>query len=778
MNLQKLRNVSLHELRVRAGQRMAAFSERHGWSSLAKLPTDEEVATLFVSTSRPTDNLLEHFRLRSKPNFFFSFNSPEKTASAFRSRWPAVAEQITEKADRLCEGSFDLLGFKDLKFGSPIDWQFEPITGKRIPFVHWSQLDYLNAEVAGDKKIIWELNRHQFFMTLGQAYWLTGNERYAKVFANQLDAWMDANPPKLGINWASSLEIAFRSISWLWAFYFFRTSTSLSKGTLLRACKFLYLNARHLESYLSTYFSPNTHLTGEALGLFFIGTLFPEFKEAKRWQDLGSRILIEQLPVHVRSDGVYFEQSSYYHRYTTDFYLHFLLLSRTNNFTLPPQVEEFLVRLLDHLMYITRPDGTVPLFGDDDGGRLAMLDARPADDFRGTLAIGSVVLDRGDYKYVAGDAAEELLWLTGPEGLNRFDKMVAKQPPETSKAFQEGGYFVMRDGWTRESNYLLFDCGPHGSLSNGHAHADVLSFDVAARGRTILVDPGTYTYTGSQELRDWFRSSAAHNTLTMDGESSSVPGGSFSWKNTATATPLLWITHDQFDFISGKHDGFERLESPATHFREILFIKNNYWVIRDRVVTKGAHRYDLFFHFAAGAHPVVDANEVAVHEFPVNLPGFEVFVFGQGGKWRCDQSWVSKSYGHRSAAPVCTFTVEAEGEQEFFTFMIPRPLPSHQASVSLMDGAKGKVFEVRNTHSRDVLMVGQGQPVEAGQISSDFQLAWLRFGVESSSLNEWVLIGGRRLVVDGHNIINSSDFVGHFAGCRVGDEIGGDRDIY
>src|ERR1043166_2731323 len=206
--------------------------------------------------------------------------------------------------------------------------------------------------IAGDKKIIWELNRHQHFQTLGQAYWLTGDERYARVCVAHLEAWMDANPPKLGINWTSSLEAAFRSISWLWAVHFFKSSPSLTPEVFKRAWKFLYLSARHLESYLSTYFSPNTHLTGEALGLFYIGTMMPEFKEAKRWQELGSRILVEQLPIHVKSDGVYFEQSSYYHRYTTDFYLHFLLLARANQLELPPQVEEALVLLLVPLMYI------------------------------------------------------------------------------------------------------------------------------------------------------------------------------------------------------------------------------------------------------------------------------------------------------------------------------------------------------------------------------------------------------------------------------------------
>ena len=351
MNLEKLRRASLQELRVRAAQRVAAFSERRGWSTLVKLPSDHVFA-------HPTHDLLEHFRSRSEPVFFASFKSPERTVAEFKSRWPETVQQLIDKADRICAGKFDLLGFKNLDFGNPIDWHFEPLSGKRIPLQHWSKLDFLDAALAGDKKITWELNRHQYFMTLGQAYLLTGDERYARIFSAQLDAWMNANPPKLGINWASSLEVAFRSMSWLWAFHFFKSSPSLATETFKRAWKFLYLSARHLESYLSTYFSPNTHLTGEALGLFYLGTLLPEFKEAKRWQELGRRILIEQLSIHVKRDGVYFEQSSYYHRYTTDFYIHFLLLSRANNVALPHEVEQTLILLLDHLMYITRPDGT------------------------------------------------------------------------------------------------------------------------------------------------------------------------------------------------------------------------------------------------------------------------------------------------------------------------------------------------------------------------------------------------------------------------------------
>jgi hypothetical protein len=651
---------------VRAAQKVAAFSERRGWSTLVKLPSDKVFA---VATHEPT--------------FFASFKNPEQTAAEFKSRWPETAQRLIEKADRIAEGKFDLLGFKNLSFGNPIDWHFEPLSGKRIPLQHWSKLDYLDAEVAGDKKIIWELNRHQYLMTLGQAYLLTGDERYALVLTAHLDAWMDANPPKLGINWASSLEVAFRSMSWLWAFHFFKSSPSLSPETYKRAVKFLYLSARHLESYLSTYFSPNTHLTGEALGLFYLGTLLPEFRKAKRWQELGRRILIEQLPIHVKRDGVYFEQSSYYHRYTTDFYIHFLLLSRANNVELPRVVEETLVLLLNHLMYITRPDGTTPFFGDDDGGRLAMLDTRAANDFRGTLGTGSVLFDRGDYKLVAGDAAEELLWLTGAEGLNKFDSIAATEPAETSMPFFEGGYFVMRDGWSKESNYLLFDCGPHGALNCGHAHADALSIDVSANGRTVLVDPGTCTYTGSKELRDWFRSSYAHNTVTVDDESSSLPNGPFTWKTTAQCSLKQWMGKKHFDFVSGQHDGYMRLQPPAMVKREILFLKRNYWIVRD-TISSGEHHVDVRFHFAPGADPA-----------------FDVQCFGKGS-WVKEKAFVSHCYGQKEDSKALIFSAISKGGAEIVSFLFPQ---KSDWQVREIESYEGRAFEVCGAKTVDLVII-------------------------------------------------------------------------
>ena len=441
-------------------------------------------------------------------------------------------------------------------------------------------MNFLNAELFGDKKITWELNRHQYFALLGQAYWLTGDERYAETFANHINSWLAENPPKRGINWASSLEVAFRSISWTWALHFFKRSEALTPETFLSVAKFLYIKATHLETYLSTYFSPNTHLTGEALGLFYLGTMFPEFKDSARWRETGLRILLEQLERHVQPDGVYFEQSSYYHRYTADFYLHLRILLEANNEAAPARVDEKLQQLLDFLMYITRPDGKTPLFGDDDGGRLMKLDNRAANDFRATLATGAAVFNRGDYKFVAAEPAEETLWLLGTAAFSKLDQLQASEPASRSKGFKDSGYYVMRDSWTAEANYLFFDCGHHGADNCGHAHADALSFELAVNGQTMLIDPGTYTYTASKELRDSFRSSSAHNTLTVDDRSWSTPSGPFSWQSIGDSRELIWNSRERFDYIVASQNA-DYEPGALFHYREILFLKDEYWIIRD-----------------------------------------------------------------------------------------------------------------------------------------------------------------------------------------------------
>ena len=331
--VRKLKGASIDELRVRCAQAAHTRLERVGLSAESRAPSDKALLRLLDCLGDPPladgNGLLKRFRerTRSSANFLGGLNDPAKTAREFRRRCPQATAATIAAAERIAAGQVDL-GDRIVSIGSRPDWTLEPLSGKRAPAIHWSRIAFLDPLVAGDCKLTWELNRHQYFVTLGRAYLLTGDDRYAALIAEHLAWWMEDNPPKIGINWTSSLELALRAISWIWALYLVRNSSRLEGGVFLQALRYLYLHARHIERYLSTYFSPNTHLTGEALGLLYVGTAFPEFKRARHWRALGGRILAEQLDRQLFADGVYFEQSTYYHRYTTDFYLHALLLTQ------------------------------------------------------------------------------------------------------------------------------------------------------------------------------------------------------------------------------------------------------------------------------------------------------------------------------------------------------------------------------------------------------------------------------------------------------------------
>ncbi|HZI43261.1 MAG TPA: alginate lyase family protein, partial [Gemmatimonadaceae bacterium] len=677
---------------------------------------------------------------------------PEDTAREFQHRFPAAAAAIIAAADRIVAGEVDL-GNRVVSIGARPDWTLEPLSGKRAPAIHWSRIPFLDPCVAGDCKHTWELNRHQYFVTLGRAYSLTCDDRYATLIADHISSWIEDNPPKIGINWTSSLELALRAISWIWALSLVRNSPRLDGHIYRRLLKALHLHARHIEHNLSTYFSPNTHITGEALGLLYIGGAFPELKRAAHWRALGARILAAELDRQLFADGVYFEQSTYYHRYTADFYLHALLLTQSTEPWLQDIVRPKLGRLLDYLLFTTRPDGTSPLIGDDDGGRLVLLGDRAANDFRDTLALGAAVLERGDCAHVAGRSVPELLWLLGPSGLRGYESLTATPPAHSSRGFTESGYFVMRDSWDRGADWAVVRCGPHAPATGAHAHADALALELSVAGNPLLIDPGTYVYTASREEREYFRGTAAHNTLTIDERSSAEPGRSvFKWQSVPRSRVTSWVTNATLDFFEGEHDGYSRLDPPAVHSRATFFLKGEYWVIRDRVRSNGAHRLALHFHWAPGITLCAEGEHtLTAHFADANAPRVSARIFGAArcGQLSSEQGWVSPAYGSRTPAPISVFRVDAEGTQELVTLLArsTASLRLHECEWSAPSERDAGMLTIATASHLDTLLTGPMLDGGPNELVSDASWTWLRHSLDGQ-LVAFALVDGRNLTID------------------------------
>ncbi|OGC02324.1 MAG: hypothetical protein A3G35_17575 [candidate division NC10 bacterium RIFCSPLOWO2_12_FULL_66_18] len=692
MSIGRLLRMGIPELACRSRQGASKWLERVGVARR-------------MNGRRPQPFALENFR-EVCPARFFEGAVSDQTPALIVEHVPGARDQAVAAAELLCQKRFDLLGYRGLFFGDPVDWHLDPVSGRRAPLVHWSRVNPLDQSAVGDSKVIWELSRHQWMVCLAQAYHLTGDQRYVEGFSGYLRQWMRANPPGMGINWASSLEVALRLISWCWSLHLFNKSPALSPGLLAEMLEGIRAHATHVERYLSYYFSPNTHLTGEALGLFYAGLLFPDMPFSERWRTLGARILVEQSRRQIHPDGVYFEQSACYQHYTVEIYLHFLILAAQNGLSIPVAVGERVRRMLDSLLLLRSPDGPLPQIGDADGGRLLPLAPRAPADLRGVFSTAAAFFGRADYAWAAGALAPETLWLLGAAGLKAFAAL-RPAPPATapSRLFAEGGYAVMRSGWEANSHHLIFDAGPLGCpVSGGHGHADLLSIQCSVFGEPCLVDPGTFCYTTDPDWRDFFRSAAAHSTLRVDNAEQAIPAGPFGWQARPRVRLRRWVSTDVFDFADADHDAYCRLPDPVVHRRRVLFVKPHYWVVMDDLEGAAEHQVELRFQFApmqVRADPALWARAHGPGGRGLLIRAFAAMPLKVDileGELAPIQGWVSPDYGQRRPAPVLTYSAATRLPLRIMTLLVPT-LDSHAAAPAVAplvgeDGAPaGVVFE-------------------------------------------------------------------------------------
>jgi len=603
-----------------------------------------------------------------KPRFFFQGEDVPQIIRLLRVRVPEQIEAITKSAKKICEHRFDLLGYEDLDYGREINWHLDLVHGKRAPSDLWFKIKYLDFASVGDAKVTWELNRHQHLVTLAKAYRLSNDPRFASELLAQWQHWHTQNPYPRGINWASSLEVAFRSLSWIWVYFLLNGTPAITTEFRQEWLHAIAISGRHIERYLSTYFSPNTHLVGEAVALFFIGTLCPELHSSARWKDKGWEIVLRESQRQVRSDGFYFEQSTYYHVYALDFLLHARVLASLNDVPFPPAYNRRLEQMLDALALLCRA-GTPPRWGDDDGGRVFDGQRNRAEHLSDPLATGAVVFGRGDFKFLSGGLREETLWLLGEKGVSQFDRLEANLPSMSSAALPETGLYVMSCAEGRLQ--AVIDAGPQGALAAGHGHADALSVTLYAGGRELLGDPGTYQYVGPDGQREQFRGTAAHNTAQLDGLDQSTSKGPFAWEHLTRTKAETWIIGQTFDLFVGSHDGYTQTENPAVHRRWVFFRKPKFWLVRDLLLGTGTHRVDLRWHL----HPTLPAPAEGDRLFLSSGQDIDIALFpAEDRTWSktVEPSVWSPVYGRQEPATNIRLTTETSLPAEIATALTLR----------------------------------------------------------------------------------------------------------
>lgn len=515
---------------------------------------------------------------------------------------PGDQTRILNAAEHAIAHKVDLLGSGPIELGTEIDWQHDYKTGIRWPRAYCRDIEYNNPDRPSDVKFPWELSRMQWMIPLGQAYLLTGEDRYAVAARDLLSHWISENPYAHSVNWSCTMEVALRIHSWTWFFNVFKHSAAWSEtGFRERFLQSLYLHGDFTARNLEKSDINGNHYTADAAGLVMAGLFFGSGTASQHWLKLGWDILCDEITRQVFPDGVDFEASVPYHRLVQELFLLPALYRLRHGLEVPEWYRERLIAMARFTAAYSRPDGSVPLWGDADDARALPFGGQPINDHRYLLGLVGAAFDVKDLLAGFSGPRSEILWLMGADVASTLPDREMLDQDQSSIAFPDGGFYVLRN----RRDHVFVDCGPLGlGGRGGHGHNDLLSFEAVLDGVHLISDCGAYLYTADYQERNNFRSTAYHNTPQVDGEEI----------NRFVRPDYLWFLHNdathevrEVNFGSNtdrlvlSHSGYQRLKSPVTPVRsfELNHVEHALTVV-DCFLGHGEHALRIPLHLAPG----------------------------------------------------------------------------------------------------------------------------------------------------------------------------------
>jgi hypothetical protein len=483
------------------------------------------------------------------------------------------------------------------RFNTRIDWHADPASGVRWdPSTYFTDVETMRLD-GSDVKVPWELSRFQHLIPMGKAR--------SREAAAQILSWLADNPPGLGVNWASPMEVALRAVLWASALKFFRGLPGWEPPMLRELARALWVHGRHVRRNLENpEDAPATnHYLANLLGLLVIARTLPELRPAAAWGELARARLVEEMDHQVGGDGVSFERSLPYHGFVTEIFIHAARIERAAGRPMPRAFLDRLAAMLEAIAWSLRPDGTIPASGDGDDGRVLSLtrEARTTlADQRRLLALGGPLVDRPDLARIAPYTP----WSS-----------------TCGRRFEQSGWHVMRAG----NVHVSIAAGPVGTRGLGnHTHNDLFAPSYWADGREWIVDPGTGSYARDPALRNRLRGVAAHAALQLGArEPNELPPGRdglFRVIETAHPEVIAWEATRDRASLTARHRGYSGPEGKWTWQRQLTLDAASLTLsVEDRLETSAATDIaaaprDVWLRFplAPGLSARVDAAVVVI----------------------------------------------------------------------------------------------------------------------------------------------------------------------
>lgn len=565
---------------------------------------------------------------------------------------PFEAETVPREADDIMDGQFSFIG-RSTEFVDEIRWRDAP-----------------------EDDLLWSFNLHYFDwgVLLAKAWRATNQPEYACRVLELIEHWIDNNPFSTGPGW-HPYPTSRRLFNWV----VIAGAVSDYAGFVDICPKFL-ASLDQQASYLADWPEKDleaNHLLANYFALAWVEMHLGDYLRSETRKVLGgfqSKFWREFL-IQTKSDGSHEENSASYQMAVLQDAL--LLLATGKDRPVSDDARERLEQMFEWLISVLLPVGNskrvvdrgsptelgnfrIPLVNDS-------VRSYPTHPLQ-LLALGAAYFARPDWKFPAAKRGnrEAIRWWLGKDGVNTFESLSAYPPKETSRIHRDSGYAVIRSSWSEDSDYVLFDCGSLGpDHLLAHAHADTLNVIICASGIPIVVDPGVFSYS-AYVWRDHFRSTRAHNTVTVDGEDQSEVWSAFRVGRRARAHLDEWVAGRR---VAGHHDGYRRLKGDVTHRRAVEYRGDSRWRIEDRLVARsGRHRYELTFQLSPIAREVSIRDSRATVHFEGGMTvrfdfrGPEELIVDE------ETGWVSETWNQKVPAPRLVGHLDTEaGEVELIT---------------------------------------------------------------------------------------------------------------
>ena len=584
------------------------------------------------------------------------------------------------------ESSVDI--FKD------IDWHLDVSTGRRFPMLFSHKID-IRSDKYGSAKHVWEVNRWQYLLHVAWLYKTTGQHKYLVLFCHHLGMWRDANPYLVGVNWYSNIEVNLRLIGLFFGWELLDIDSLRKEDPIVEEFVieiWTHLICDHAEysyKHPSLYSSANNHLVAEYTGLFLAACKWqiPHRKSRLKYarKGLEREILRQNTP-----EGVNREEAAEYIQFVDDFFLIAAVAGRRYGIEFSAAYNERLHAMAEYMNAMLDVNCNYPMYGDGDDGFVLRLDAGGHfNNFKSLLVSFATYFGDASFKRagLVWDEKNEILF--GKEGREKFEALLAAPAVQDgNRFFAESGHFIFRkaeacaaaEGYadteqnaigngqdtagnmTRET-YMHFDAAPLGYLSiAAHGHADALSFILHVDGNPVIVDPGTFTYHTHRELRNYFVSTLAHNTVCVNGKNHAEQAGPTLWLNHYKATVL--DCDETKGFVEATHDGYKA--ENVSHKRRVEFDRDaEEFVITDMLHCAKPATVEIPFHLHPSAKVKLDGSSAEI-----SVPGSRRVSVAFDEKLAYairEDSWYSEHFGEKVPAKYLYAKVDCEGEMEFVT---------------------------------------------------------------------------------------------------------------